>query len=357
MTGTIRVLAAAHDPGGAVAMRPVLRLLRRNPSVELLILASSYAHAVFSRDGIECEDMPTTFRDGAAREWIASQAPHILFSGTSWAAGSEQQLRNEAAAVGLPSLVLLDYWSNYRSRWIGATYGIEELKDFVAAMDDECRAEMIAAGFPPEKIITTGHPHVEELFSAPAPPRNSPARACTILFISLPLPGETLHGTPQQHVVAIGKILARIAAERGTPVRLAVKLHPKEGIEHWPEAIELAGRSGIEVRLHDGKTNLDELTAESQVVIGFASMALILARAAGKRVLALEELDNGGGLRSMYRNAGIRWCGPDAAAVGEALAVAMALPPYDPPPGELYRRAAQNVEELLLRCAADNAGI
>ena len=108
----------------------------------------------------------------------------MLFTGTSWAANAEQQLRNEAAALRVPSLVLLDYWSNYRSRWNGASYSIEALSDFVAVMDEETRTEMVEEGFPEEKVLVAGHPYVEELFANARIVGKDSKSARVLLFIS-----------------------------------------------------------------------------------------------------------------------------------------------------------------------------
>jgi hypothetical protein len=348
----MRILAACHDPGGTMAMRPVMRRLRNNPNIELQILAGAFARPILDEEKFRWRELPTTLAAEQAREWLKSEAPQVLFTGTSWAANAEQQLRNEAAALRMPSLVLLDYWSNYRSRWNGASYSIEELSDFVAVMDEETRTEMIEEGFPAEKLLVAGHPYVEELFANARIVGKDSKSAPVLLFISLPLPGERLRVAPQQQVATIAEILGGIAARTGVNRRLLVKLHPKEDLNGWPEVVRAAARPGVEVRLEDGRSRLDDLVAEADLVIGFVSMALIFARAAGRRVVALEELEITGSLRRIYEKAGIRWCKPDAASVA---AECSAAPAGETVPAKLYQRAAQTVEELLLRMAAETS--
>ena len=131
-----------------------------------------------------------------------------------------------------------------------------------------------------------------------------------------------------------------------------MKLHPKEELNGWPSVVRAAARPGVEVRLEDGQSRLDDLVAEADLLIGFASMALIFARAAGRRVVALDELEINGSLRQIYEKAGIRWSKPDAASVAAACSAA---PAAGLVPTKLYQRAAQTVEELLLRMAAESA--
>ena len=120
----------------------------------------------------------------------------------------------------------------------------------------------------------------------------------------------------------------------------------------WPAVVRAAARPCVEVRLEDGRSRLDDLVAEADLVIGFVSMALIFARAAGRQVVALDELEITGSLRRIYEKAGIRWCKPDAASVGAACSAAQTA---ETVPAKLYQGAAQTVEELLLRMAAEAA--
>lgn len=348
----LRILAACHDPGATMAMRPVLRRLRENPNVRLRILAGVFARPILDEEKFRWHQLPTTLAPEQARRWLKSEAPDVLFTGTSWAANAEQQLRNEAASLRVPSVVLLDYWSNYRSRWNGASYSVEGLSDFVAVMDEETRIEMIDEGFPAERIFVTGHPYVEELFANTRIVGKDSKSARVLLFISLPLAGERLRVTPQQQVAAIAEILAGIAARTGVSRRLVVKLHPKEELNGWPAVVRAAAHPRVEVRLEDGRSRLDHLVAEADLVIGFVSMALIFARAAGRRVVALEELEITGSLRRIYEKAGIRWCQPDAGSVAAACAAALAT---ENAPAKLYHGAAQTVEELVLRMAGQTA--
>jgi hypothetical protein len=347
----VRILAACHDPGATMAMRPVMSRLRRRTEVHLQILAGPYARPILDEEEFCWRELPTTLLAEQARGWLQSEAPQVLFTGTSWGANAEQQLRNEAAAFCVRSLVLLDYWSNYRSRWQDASYAIEDLADIVAVMDEETRTEMIEEGFPAEKLFVSGHPHVEELFASPPVGRKKIQSPRVLLFISLPLPGERLHVTPQQQVAAIAEMLGVVAARTGASQRLVVKLHPKEQLNGWPAVVQAAARPGVEVRLEDGRSRLHDLVAEADVVMGFISMALIFARAAGRQVIALDELKITRSLRCVYEKTGIRWCKPDPASVAAAWSAA---PAAERVPKKLYPGAAQKVEELLLRLAAGN---
>lgn len=141
------VLFAAGDPGGANAVRPVLRALAQQTHIFCTVLDH----------GPLAQGLPSyaSLTDG-------SQPYDTLCLGTSLADAVPLRLARSALTQGRRVVVVLDNWVNYRSRL--ATDGLPPLIPHVyAVMDDKARTEAVAQGIPAECLVVTGHPNLAEL--------------------------------------------------------------------------------------------------------------------------------------------------------------------------------------------------
>ena len=112
------------DPGGKAAILPVIEQLRQDELVSV-------------RHGA---DTNTQF----------------VLLGTS-IGDYEKNVVHWARLFNIPTLSVLDFWSNYSMRFVDI-FGAACLPDKIAIMDEHARDEMIAEGFPPEKLVITGQP-------------------------------------------------------------------------------------------------------------------------------------------------------------------------------------------------------
>jgi hypothetical protein len=72
-----RILAACHDPGATMAMRPVMRRLRNNSNVELQVLAGAFARPILDEEKFRWRELPTTLAAEQAHGWLKSEAPQV----------------------------------------------------------------------------------------------------------------------------------------------------------------------------------------------------------------------------------------------------------------------------------------
>ena len=241
----MKVLFAAQDPGGRNAIMPV-------------ILALKSEGAEVGTDVAE---------------------PDIFIAGTSAGDSLDKQIMRTLGVT--PSLYVLDFWLNYWQRFSSAGK-----KDFaflptrICVMDEIAKKEMIAEGFPTERLIVTGNPHFDHF--ADAVERKGEEER--ILFVSQPLsslaamPGFSAAACDEY--AAIGNILDVL---RTLPPKyyLSLRLHPKEPKGKYKEYLE------PRVRRADEPT-LEEALSKSGLIIGMSSPVLIQAAAAGKKVLSYE---------------------------------------------------------------------
>lgn len=300
-----RILAAVNDPGGTQALLPVLDALAASRPHRLDLVAAPLAEAIVGKQGIPYHKGPLEISQPQAAELFARYQPRLLLTATSWQSNLEQRLRDQAWHKGIPSIVLLDYWSNYALRWQGAVYPISALPDTVCVPDEAAAREMVAVGFPKEKLVVTGQPFVEAMFRKGLV-AGTQSHAGQYLFLSQPsvVDGKTI--SQAEHLARVVEALTDIAQRSGRAVTLKIKPHPKEeeGGSLRGMAEQLANpHCAIEVA--DKNQPVDRYLDEAECVIGYYTMALLQARAQGKRTVSLAAYEIGDGLQQAMRAAGV----------------------------------------------------
>jgi len=300
-----RILAAMNDPGGTQALVPVLEALAASSSHKLEILAAPLAEPLLASRGFSWQRESVALGRERAAELFGQYRPTLLLTGTSWRSNLEQGLRNQAMGAGVSSVVVLDFWSNYALRWHGSAYAVKSLVDTVCVPDEWAIREMVAAGFPENRLVVTGQPFIEEMFRQGVD-NGMKGQAGRYLFLSQPsvVDGETLFQA--QHIEVVVKALKSIAKARRIPVTLKIKLHPKEKESSLMQRIvsQLTDQD-CTVGIAGSHQSVDSYIEEAECVIGYHTMALFQARALGKRVVSLTVYERGEGLRQAMRTAGI----------------------------------------------------
>lgn len=290
----MRVLCLAGDPGGARSVAAVARVLQARGHT---IVFSAYRQAMdifreYGWQSVEC-------RGGLQVDAMLSQEkPDFCLSGTSVnGEDHEKTLHRLAHDRRIPSLAVLDFWSNYRPRFSASSGGpLDSLPDQIAVMDEVARDEMIQNGFPAERLQVTGQPAYDELFA----PRDSQAlrsrvrtafglpddQAPLILFASQPfselraIPGAVV---PPYDELEVLDLLTRALypAEKPSPARLWIRPHPREQPEKF---LRFAGPHQIISGEFDRLAAIDAADA----VVGMSSAFLLEAALVGKPVLSIQ---------------------------------------------------------------------
>ena len=255
------VLAAAQDVGGANALVPVIERLRRYTQVRVAVLARGNAAGVFSAAGIDhrAVDDPADFGPGLDEtvcRTLSEMTPDVLLLGTAWGPSIDKVLLAASQRAGVPSLSVLDMWSNYRERFSDPASGEVMLPTKVAVMDDVAFAEALEAGLPRDRLVITGQPHLEVVsrgFQASDVAHQAASLrqawldgsgygegSRLVLFVSEAIARDFGPDTPYHRgyteVDALeGAVEAvKLAEQRGQlRARLIVKLHPEESVESF----------------------------------------------------------------------------------------------------------------------------
>lgn len=233
------ILAVAGDPGGAAALLPVLQQLKAQ-GVQIIAQAYRQALPAWQAGGIATQTLPESaegdfpWPDEARFLLTATSVNGIDWEPRSWQAAHER---------GIPSLAVLDYWSNLRSRFLIRQQSV--LPDCIALMDETAQRAMIAAGIPAENLAITGQPAFDELGAMVPQSAAIRRRLRTIqgideeqilvFFASQPLarlrqqPGFTDYGYDEHtSLELLSNALQKIAEQRRLTLHLHIRPHPRE---------------------------------------------------------------------------------------------------------------------------------
>jgi hypothetical protein len=148
-------------------------------------------------------------------------------------------------------------------------------------MDDIAKEEMLAEGFPVERLVVTGNPHFDHFADDITHETEEDER---ILFISQPLraigalPGYTSVAYDEYAVL---EDLIEMLAHLPERFFLSLRLHPKEPADKYAEYLGPRVRRATEA-------TLEEALSCAGLVVGMSSPVLMQAATAGKKVLSYE---------------------------------------------------------------------
>ena len=293
MTAGALVLFVAGDPGGAAALLPVINAWP-GPKIVLVYrqAAKSYRDAGLEIHALNDETASTA----AASDWITQTQASLVVGATSvngveW----EQHFFVAARELHIPSLALLDYWSNYAPRFTLAEH-LDALPDMVAVMDQRACDEMIKAGFPSSRLRITGQPVLDEVrrwrANVDAAQQQQfrqsltlPSNASVFLFVSQPLlEMRAATGTvteEEDEFSALTRLSQAVAALPDASKVLLIKLHPRESADKFDGFLSSLP---FQARVVNPALHRWEVCLAVDQVWSISSMLLEEARAMGCRV-------------------------------------------------------------------------
>jgi hypothetical protein len=158
------VVTICSDPGAARAVAPVIRLLLAENAVEVVSYSYNQANEILRSEAIPSTELRHPITPGWIEERLRQDQASLVLTGTSHnALDWEKLFIATARGMTVPSIAVLDFWSNYVTRFSSADDRLDYLPDVVAVMDERARSEMLVAGIPAERILVTGQPAFEGL--------------------------------------------------------------------------------------------------------------------------------------------------------------------------------------------------
>jgi hypothetical protein len=210
------------------------------------------------------------------------QAPDVaaydlVVCGSSGAADHERRIVRAARAAGVRSAVWLDHWVNYALRF-------DLLPDELWVCDEHA-ARIARETVPGPAIHVKGNPYLEDVVAeirALGCPRGAGER---VLYateptseLALVATGDPL-GWGYEERAALRRYLEHLAA--AWPAELRVRPHPSESAGKYAALVE-----EFDLQVSPG-TTLAEDIAWADTVAGCDTMAMVVALAAGRRVVSV----------------------------------------------------------------------
>jgi hypothetical protein len=275
VAGSNSVCIVSHDAGGA----EVLASYAVQNDLDYRLVLEGPAVAVFRRHMGPVDLWPLS-------DAVAASSWCLL--GTSWQSDLEWRALGEARRLGKRTVTFLDHWINYPERFERG--GVQRLPDEIWVGDEDAHA-LALQHFPHRAIRLVPNPYfayVEQEIArceSRRPRRTSPA--ASVLFVC-----ENLSGHARQRFGderhwgytefdAIEYFFRRVG-DLGIPIaQVTLRPHPSDPEGKYSEVVLAHAPLA---RLSSGKPLLEEI-AESDVVAGCESMAMVAAALARKRVL------------------------------------------------------------------------
>ena len=162
--GIPTIIVICGDPGGAGAVAPVVKFLATEKGLDVLPYAYNEAAAIWDSFDIVYEILPHDISEKDTEALLRKPNVKLLFTGTSVnSVDLERLFVGTAAKIGLPSLSLIDFWTNYTRRFSQDGKNLTHVPDKVAIMDEYAFDEMVREGFDPVKLVITGQPAFDDL--------------------------------------------------------------------------------------------------------------------------------------------------------------------------------------------------
>jgi hypothetical protein len=213
----------------------------------------------------------------------------MLLSGTGWASALEHVARVQAAARGMRSVAVVDHWVNYAARF--ERQGVRQLPDELWVADADALA--LAHRTFPALPVQLKPNHYLQAQVAEIGPGPDPARDHTVLVVLEPTRNDWGRGEPGEfqalnHLLDQADTVGLDGGQgrgRSMPMRLRLRPHPSDPAGKYDAWIAQQGQHH-DVKLDDAPTLAAALSRVAWVA-GCESMAMVVALAAGRRVICM----------------------------------------------------------------------
>jgi len=206
-----------------------------------------------------------------------------LISGTGWSSAFEHEARKLAKQLGFHSIAVIDHWTNYRARFVRD--GEEILPDEIWVTDEYAKG-LAELEFPKIQVVQLENSYLESLVGEVREHDHSKIASCegNILYVLEPIRQAWLGSGLSGEFQALEFFIANLDALRldGIP-SIRLRPHPSDTAGKYDQWIE--SQKGLKISL-DVSSSLAESIAWADVVVGCHTYAMVVALAAGRRVIS-----------------------------------------------------------------------
>lgn len=265
-----RVGVVAHDAGGA----EILASYVQQDELDCLFVLDGPAKRIFeNRLGpLQVVSLETAIKQC---DW--------LLTGTGWQTDFEWQAICQGKSANKRTVTFLDHWANYRGRFIRD--GVECLPNEIWVGDQHAYS-LAKSTFSEASIQLVENPYfkyfIKEVERLNALQASRRVGKRNVLFVCENINREKFH---QNDVIRFFMSnLDRLGSEIG---RVLIRPHPSEDVDKYSWVKEEFGSNVMKARveLSNGNPLANEI-AESDIVVGCTSMAMVMGVMAQRRVIS-----------------------------------------------------------------------
>lgn len=207
----------------------------------------------------------------------------MLLTGTGWASALEHDARKLARSAGLKSVAVIDHWANYHERFVRG--GEEVLPDEIWVTDEYAK-KLAEMEFPNLKVVQLPNAYLDGLVQEVREQEHAwiNRAECNLLYVLEPIREIWGYGKQSGEFQALDffvKNLSRLQLDGSLSIRL--RPHPSDPIGKYSQWLE--AQKNVQISL-DESPSLAKSIAWADVVVGCHTYAMVVALAAGRRVIS-----------------------------------------------------------------------
>ena len=277
------ILFAARQAGTASALAPVAHKLL-SEGTKLHFAAAGPAARIWTREGFPChqinDDLPSF------QQLFVSTKPNILITGATASVNLERRLWQEAEKHSIPSIAVLDSWTNIAPRFRDEN-DLYVVPTAILAIDQPMRYELLANASITSRVYVTGQPYIESILNLYRRPTDAPTTTFAFFAGGRPPQGIKFSGVEPGPEIATMFLKPVIAHGH---IRVLIKPHPSDDHESWMQWHAKQCQSD-QKRFFVTDEPIETLLSSVHGVMGLTSITLIIASLVGLPVLSLQDAD------------------------------------------------------------------
>lgn len=206
-----------------------------------------------------------------------------LLSGTGWASNLEHDARKLARKSGIKSVAVVDHWTNYHDRFV--RNGEQVLPDEIWVVDDHA-LRIAETVFPRTRVVQQPNIYLDNMVKEVRSKEDKSIRSaeCHVLYALEPIRQAWGAVSQSGEFQALDYFVQQMGMlQLGDNPSIKLRLHPSETLEKYDRWMK--AQKGLQLALDDSPT-LAESIAWADVVVGCQTYAMVVALAAGRRVIS-----------------------------------------------------------------------
>jgi len=274
------LILSASDPGGGNSIVSLIKPLT-DFGYTIISVVGGTSRDIWKRTENKYID-GDSLSDSEIFKLFQEKKPSLVVCGTSADIAIEKRIVKLATKEEIPTISVLDFWSNYWQRFSSPRKkDFIYLTDVICVIDDIAKKEMVLEGFDESILRVTGNPYFDHFADNITNVEENHER---ILFISQPfselkeIKGFSDYGYDERKVLSD---IVSVLNETSYNYDLVIRPHPKEKLEKFNQFED----SDIHI---SKESNLDLDISKSGLVIGMCSTVLLQAAVAGKAVISYQ---------------------------------------------------------------------